>query len=514
MKLKFSAALCAVLVTGGLVSITPTQAVASVPAFEIVVLQKSSSQIQFGICINLPQSTYSGKNLMAEYRLKEGARSFSGSEGPWSFNGEILNAYNETYIPPMDLAVSTTGLVFRYSPPMNPSVTLLSATPCPYWAGITSVVANSGGGGGNGTFRLADGTVTSGGVSLTAGTTYTLEASIFMHSGDPSNGVTYRSSLVTTTDSGCPITEPQESTSSSYALMARLDSSSRVVEVKERSEAEGASGNWVATFANRKGKQLATPGLYYDVSQQNFGPVIETASNVSPDALFQAARLDRSTCASKPVDFEVTVPTTATNCRADANAIVVLQEGPCPFKLKANPRIGSSSANGAQNVLTSFARLFAFSDSPTLEREGVLYLKPLSPSAGGGTPVGGGFGGFPALPTPSPVNDNLKNGLGFGNISIEKVRTLTPEDIRAIPASQFSLLKTSQIRALVASQIREISGSQMKKIKPSVLKNIPARTLRSFSLAALKALSAKQSASLTTKQLNSLPKKKRLATGR
>jgi hypothetical protein len=153
MKNKYLATLSALSLTVGLVSIPAGQAIATTPAFEIVVLQKSSSQIQFGICINLPQSTYSGKNLMAEYRLKEGARSFSGSEGPWSFTGEILNVSNPTYIPPVDAAVSTAGLVFRYSPPMNPAVTLLSATPCPYWAGITSVVANSGGGGGNGTFR-------------------------------------------------------------------------------------------------------------------------------------------------------------------------------------------------------------------------------------------------------------------------------------------------------------------------------------------------------------------------
>lgn len=508
MKQKFSAMLCTLLISGGLVSITTNQAVATSPAFEIVVLQKSTSQIQFGICINLPQSTYSHKNLMAEYRLKEGARSYSGSEGPWSFSGETLNVSNTTYIPPMDLAVSTTGLVFRYSPPMNPIVFLLSATPCPYWAGITSVVANSGGGGGNGTFRLADGTVSSGGVSLAAGTTYTLEASIFMHSGDPENGVTYRTSLVTTTDSGCPISEPQESSASSYALMARLNSESNVVEVKERAEAEGSLGNWVATFANRKGKRLAEPGLFYDSSQQNFGPIVEASNNVSPDAVFQAARLDRGTCLTKPVDFEITVPATATNCRVDAGEIVALQEGSCPFKLKANARIGSSSASIPTGTLTSFMRLFAFSDSPTLEREGVLYLKPSSSSAGGGS------GGFPGMAPPAPINANLGNSPGLRGLVPKQIRGLSPEDIRSIPANQFVLLTKAQLRVLQPNQIKAISGSQLRKIRPAVLRSMPVRTFRILPIEAIKSLSKRQAASLTLKQLSSLTAKKRLATGR
>jgi len=366
-------------VTLALVGMLPKPASSSTPEFEIVILQKSSNQIQFAFCINLANAAYTGKSFQMEYRLYEGVKTQASGLAAWDFTGQNLKDSNPTYRPPRDQAVSTTGLVFRYRGNQNPEVKLISAPPCPYYVYLSTGVVNTGSNPlGDATVELADGTVVTD-VSqipqIKAGTTYTIEASIYMHDG--TTGTTYRISLVTTTDSGCPINAPAgpELPESAYPVMARIDDTNKVVEVIDRKAAEDSktarpSENWVPTFATHQSKRLATTGLYYDETVKDFGPKLEIPSSVERDDVFSAARLNWSACASENADFTLTVdPSTTANCRVDGNAVVATREGACFLEVKA-----------ISKSISSDLRVFS-GEVPTLTRKVLMFLTPTGSSS-------------------------------------------------------------------------------------------------------------------------------------
>ena len=389
------------VMTLGLLGFVAKPAQAADELFQIVVLQKSSGQIQFSICNNEPDKRIDGNGFFWEYRVKKGAYSYSGTEPEWDFTGQDLSGagYADTYVwrPIDDQGVSTEGLVFRYKPNQNPTPTsggyYETSHNCPFYTGMGGVTSTSGGSE-NGEFKLADGTILPGdasrGVTLEPGTTYTLEASIFIRSDSGTNGTTYRTSLVTTTDSGCPIQAPNELNrgENSYSLLAQIDENNKVVDVRYRGEGESIQNQnpdqtWVPSYAAHPVKRSAQVGLYYDPVIQDFGPKIDVESIVPQDVLLDAARLNPATCQGLNTEFDLVVdPLTDSNCKVSNDSIEVVEAGPCVVTL--TPK---STSNLSLQRFSGFSR--SLSQQSSFERQALMFLNPTT-SSGGGTPSGGG----------------------------------------------------------------------------------------------------------------------------
>lgn len=453
----------------GLSGIVAKPVQASDEAFQIVILQKSSNQIQFDTCINLPQSTYSGNGFLFEYRVKKGAFDYAPDLAGWDLSSEDFSipapVGGYVYRPPDDQAVSTQGLVFRYKPNQNPTSRLISTSSCPYYSFIT-IVINTAGGSENGEFKLADGTILPGdasrGVTLESGTTYTIEATIFMHQGDPNVGTTYRTSLVTTTDSGCPIQAPGELNrgENSYSLLALINEDNMVVDVRNRREGEDLQNQnpdqtWVPSYAAHPVKRSAQVGLYYDPLTQDFGPKIDVSKFVPEDTLLVAARLDPAACRELNTEFDLVVdPATDSNCKVSNGSIEVIEAGPCAVTLTSN----STSNLSLQGFPKSFR---SSAQQNNFERKTLMFLNPTT-SSGGGTPSAGGGGSSVAVGAPVPV---AASSASFGTLAPKK--SISAKTI----ARQLGMLIPKKSKVTVSVQkkskkICRVSKGRVVAIKP------------------------------------------------
>lgn len=363
--------------------------VAAGDAIEIVLRDKSESQVQFHICHNLPNPTSLNLGMQIEFRIRQGSSVVAPTNSSWlqSVSPNVAyqpgTTYNPTHVPPADFGVSSTDLVMRYRPNQNPNVTAISIPACGQnMAGMFPWFSNQTGSTG-GTWEDGSGNALANGPALTPGTTYVLEATLLTttRAATPVYS-TYRTELVTTMGGGCPIGAPVESLPAYPQMWAGLDSNNQVVQVADVYELNpwGAYPSVVSTaytYPTWPGKTFAQRGSYFDPRTNNFGPQAVLGDVISGATVLTQANMSACQAAGHSISLAVD-PSSSGICTVSGGVVQSLETGACIINVTAT-RIPASSLTGITSRSVS-----------TLTRTATFVVR--QGSSGGGASSGGASG--------------------------------------------------------------------------------------------------------------------------
>lgn len=363
--------------------------VAAGDPIEIVLRDKSETQVQFHICHNLPNPTSLNLGMQIEFRIRQGSSVIAPTNSSWlqSVSPNLAyqpgTTYNETHVPPADLGVSSTDLVMRYRPNQNPNVTAISIPACGQnMAGMFPWFSNQTGSTG-GTWEDGIGNALANGPALIPGTTYILEATLLTttRAATPVYS-TYRTELVTTMGGGCPIGAPVESLPAYPQMWAGLDSNNQVVQVADVYELNpwGAYPSVVSTaytYPTWPGKTFAQRGFYFDPRTNNFGPQAVLGDVISGARVLTQA--DMSACQAAGYSISLAVdPSSSDICTVSGGVVQSSETGACIVNVTATGVPVSSLTGITSRAVSTLTRTATF-----VVRQG---------SGGGGSPSGGASG--------------------------------------------------------------------------------------------------------------------------